>query len=247
MQLIYTFTQVWNIVASPRYFDIVVAVFVTTLIMSNILSSAKIIDLGFSLGPVELAFDAGTLLFPISYIFGDILTEIYGYSRSRRVIWIGFGMLLLSGIAIGLADWLPAEVSWEQTVGTGAYRSVLGGFSSLIVASLAAYWIGEFSNSYILARLKILTRGRWVWSRTIASTVVGQLLDTLVFVGLATILGVFTLELAPALIATNYILKVGVEVVLTPLTLVIIANLKRIEGIDHFDYDTHFNPFQFKA
>lgn len=247
MQLIFILTGVWNIVVSPRYFDIVVAVFVTTLIMSNILSSAKIIDLGLSLGPIDLAFDAGTLLFPISYIFGDILTEIYGYSRSRRVIWIGFGMLLLSGVAIWLADQLPAEVSWDQTVGTSAYRSVLGGFSSLMIASLAAYWIGEFSNSYVLARLKILTNGRWVWSRTIASTLVGQLLDTLVFIGLATVLGAFTPELAPALVATNYILKVGVEVVLTPLTLLVIANLKRVEGIDHFDYDTRFNPFRFRA
>lgn len=215
--------------------------------MSNILSSAKIIDLGFTVGPLKFAFDAGTLLFPISYIFGDILTEIYGYGRSRRVIWIGFGMLSLSGMMIWLADQLPAEAAWEHAVGSSAYRGVLGGFSSLIIASLAAYWIGEFSNSYILARLKVLTKGRWIWSRTISSTLVGQLLDTLVFIGLATIFGAFTPELAPTLIATNYVLKVGIEVVFTPLTLLVIVNLKRIEGIDHFDRSVRFNPFQFGA
>lgn len=233
--------------SAPKHFDIVVAVFVTTLILSNILSSAKIIDLGLALGPIDLIFDAGTILFPISYIFGDILTEVYGYARSRRVIWIGFAMMALTGASIWLTGILPAESMWSQSVGADAYQAVLGGVPGLLAASLAAYWIGEFANSYVLARMKLATEGRWVWSRTIASTLVGQMLDTAVFVGIATAVGVFPPEIALPLIATNYIFKVAIEVLFTPLTLGIIASLKRSEGVDHFDRNISFNPFQLRG
>lgn len=233
--------------SAPKHFDIVVAVFVTTLILSNILSSAKIIDLGLALGPIDLIFDAGTILFPISYIFGDILTEVYGYARSRRVIWIGFAMMALTGGSIWLTGVLPGESMWTQSVGADAYQAVLGGVPGLLVASLAAYWIGEFANSYILARMKLATAGRWVWSRTIASTLVGQLLDTAVFVGIATALGVFPPEIALPLIATNYFFKVAVEVLFTPLTLRIISMLKQSEGVDHFDHNVSFNPFHLRG
>lgn len=230
-----------------RYYDGIVALFVATLLLSNLLSSAKIIDLGVSLGPLPLAFDAGTLVFPISYIFGDILTEVYGYKRSRRVIWLGFGAALLMGALVWLAGLLPGEAQWEAYAGQSAYDAILGGVSGLIAASLAAYWLGEFSNSYVLARMKIATQGRWVWSRTIGSTLVGQAVDTLVFFLIATALGVFPPELLLTLVVTNYILKVGIEVLFTPGTVRLIGWLKRAEQEDVYDYDTRFSPFHFDA
>src|SRR5215207_2354380 len=210
-----------------RFFDLIMAVFVTVLVVSNIASSAKIVDWGVSLFGVRMAFDAGTILFPISYIFGDILTEVYGYKRSRRVIWSGFGATALMAFFIWLAGVLPGEVFWQQTVGQDAFNAVLGGVSGLVVASLVAYFMGEFSNSYVLARMKILTKGRWVWSRTIGSTLVGEAIDTVVFFTIATALGVFPPEIVVSLMVTNYILKVGIEVILTPLTLQVIRWLKR--------------------
>lgn len=224
-----------------RFYDYVMALFVTVLLLSNLLSSAKIIDL--EVGPFRLIFDAGTLVFPISYIFGDILTEVYGYKRSRRVIWMGFAATVLMGFFVWLAGILPGESEWSGYAGQDAYNAILGGISGLIVASLIAYWMGEFSNSYVLARMKIMTKGRWVWSRTIGSTIIGQAVDTLSFFIIATLLGVFPPQIFLSLVATNYALKVGIEVVLTPLTLQIIAHLKRAEHEDYYDYDTNFNPF----
>lgn len=227
-----------------RYYDLVMALFVTVLLLSNLLSSAKIIDLNTSLGPLALIFDAGTLVFPISYIFGDILTEVYGYRRSRRVIWTGFIATALLGFFVWLAGVLPGESLWQATVGQSAYNAVLGGISGLVVASLAAYWAGEFSNSYVLAKLKIATRGRWLWSRTIGSTLVGQAVDTTIFFSIATLLGVFPPELLVSLVLTNYILKVGLEVLLTPVTLRVVTLLKRAENEDYYDHQTDFNPFR---
>jgi uncharacterized integral membrane protein (TIGR00697 family) len=230
-----------------KYLDLIMVLFVTVLLLSNLLSSAKIIDLGISIGPLALAFDAGTLVFPISYIFGDILTEVYGYKRSRRVIWSGFGATALMAFFIWLAGVLPGEVFWQQSVGQDAFNAVLGGVSGLAVASLIAYFMGEFSNSYVLARMKILTKGRWVWSRTIGSTLVGEGIDTSVFFTIATALGVFPPEIMLSLMVTNYILKVGIEVILTPLTLQVIRWLKRVENEDYYDYNTNFNPFRLDA
>lgn len=240
-----------------RYFDLVMVLFVTVLLLSNLLSSAKIIDLNASIAGLPLAFDAGTLVFPISYIFGDILTEVYGYKRSRRVIWMGFLATALMGFFVWLAGILPGEAEWLAYAGytdaagellfsgQAAYNSILGGISGLVVASLAAYWVGEFSNSYVLAKMKIATKGRWVWSRTISSTLVGQALDTVVFFLIATLLlNVFPVSLLITLIVTNYILKVGIEVILTPFTLAFVRWLKRTEGVDYYDHDTRFNPFR---
>lgn len=227
-----------------RYYDLIMALFVTVLLISNLLSSAKIIDLGFSLGALKFAFDAGTLVFPISYIFGDVLTEVYGYRRSRRVIWAGFGANVLLGFFIWLASVLPGEAEWQGYAGQDAYDVILGGVSSLIVASLAAYFLGEFSNSYVLAKMKLWTGGRWLWTRTIGSTLVGQFIDTTVFILLATALGVFPPELMPSLIATNYVLKVGFEALLTPLTYRVVNLLKAAEREDYFDRQTDFNPFK---
>lgn len=227
-----------------RYFDLIMALFVTVLLLSNLLSSAKIIDLGVSLGPLALIFDAGTLVFPISYIFGDILTEVYGYKRSRRVIWMGFLATALMGFFVWLTGALPGESFWQDTVGQTAYNAVLGGISGLVVASLAAYFMGEFSNSYVLAKLKVATKGRWLPLRTIGSTLVGQGVDTVTFFVIATLLGVFPPELIVSLIITNYILKVGIEVIFTPLTLVIVNAIKRAENEDYYDTETNFNPFR---
>jgi len=227
-----------------RYYDLIMALFVTVLLISNLLSSAKIIDLGFSLGALAFAFDAGTLVFPISYIFGDVLTEVYGYRRSRRVIWAGFGANVLLGFFVWLASALPGEAEWQGYAGQGAYDAILGGISGLIVASLAAYFLGEFTNSYLLAKMKLWTGGRWLWTRTIGSTLVGQMVDTTVFTLIATALGVFPPELLASLIATNYVLKVGFEVLLTPLTYRIINLLKAAEREDYFDRQTDFNPFK---
>src|SRR5512134_2625545 len=164
-----------------RYFDLIVAVFVTVLVVSNIASSAKVVDWGVGLFGVPMAFDAGTILFPISYIFGDILTEVYGYRRSRRVIWVGFACLALSAIIFWVVGVLPGEATWQGYAGDAAYEAILGGMSTggIVLASLAGYWLGEFTNSFTLAKMKILTKGRWLWTRTIGSTLVGELVDTL--------------------------------------------------------------------
>jgi hypothetical protein len=229
-----------------RYFDYIMALFVTVLVISNIASSAKIVDWGVSLFGIPLAFDAGTILFPISYIFGDILTEVYGYQRSRRVIWAGFLCLALSAAAFWAVSVLPGEATWQQYAGQAAYLAILGGMSSggIVLASLLGYWTGEFSNSYTLAKMKIMTKGRWLWSRTIGSTLVGQLVDTVVFVLVACLFGVFPWSLFLTLALTNYIFKCGVEVLMTPVTYVVVNRLKRVEGEDYYDYDTRFTPFK---
>lgn len=227
------------------------ALFVTVLLVSNIASSAKIIDWGVSLPVVNLplAFDGGTLLFPISYIFGDVLTEVYGYARGRRVIWAGFGMAALMGLTLWLVGRMPGEATWQANTGQAAYDSVLGGVSrgGILVASLAAYWAGEFSNSYVLARMKVWTSGRWLWTRTIGSTLVGEGVDSILFVVIASALGVFPWSIAVSIIVANYIFKVGIEVLFTPLTYRIVNVLKRVEREDYFDKDTDFNPFRLAA
>ncbi len=158
-----------------RYFDLVVAVFVTVLITSNIASSAKIIDWGISLAGLRLSFDAGTLLFPVSYIFGDILTEVYGYKKAQRVIWTGFAALALSALVFWAVSALPGEATWQEYAGQAAYDAILGGMSTggIVLASLAAYWAGSFSNAFVLSRLKVITGGKFLWLRTIGSTLVG--------------------------------------------------------------------------
>lgn len=228
-----------------RYYDLIMAVFVTVLIVSNVLSSAKIVDWRLNLFGVPLAFDAGTMLFPISYIFGDILTEVYGYRRSRRVIWMGFFCLFFSSLLFYVARVLPGEETWERQAGQAAFDAILSGMTSggMVLASLLGYWMGEFSNSYTLAKMKILTRGRWLWTRTIGSTLVGEGVDTVVFVAVATAFGVFPPSLMVSLMVTNYLFKVAVEAALTPATYAVVAFLKGAEGVDHYDYQTDFNPF----
>ncbi len=230
---------------SFRFFDIIMALFVTVLIVSNIASSAKIVDWGANLLGLPLAFDAGTLLFPVSYIFGDILTEVYGYKRSRRVIWTGFAALALAAATFALVSALPGEAAWQSYAGDAAYNAILGGMSTggIVLASLAGYWSGEFLNSFVLAKLKVATAGRWLWLRTIGSTLAGQGVDTLVFMLVASLAGVFPWELFATLTVTNYIFKVGIEALMTPVTYALVAGLKRAENEDYYDRDTNFNPF----
>ena len=194
---------------------------------------------------LPLAFDAGTILFPVSYIFGDILTEVYGYKQSRRVIWAGFACLALSALVFWMVSRMPGEATWQGYAGDDAYNVILGGMSSggIVLASLAGYWTGEFTNSFILAKMKVLTRGRWLWARTIGSTIFGQLVDTVLFVVVASAFGVFPWSLFLALTVTNYLFKCGVEALMTPVTYGIVAALKRIEAVDVYDRDTNFNPF----
>ena len=237
-----------NTTRQYRYFDIIMAVFVTVLVVSNIASSAKIVDWGFSIFGVRMAFDAGTILFPVSYIFGDILTEVYGYKNSRRVIWAGFACLALSALIFGVVQIIPGEAQWQKYAGDAAYLAILGGMSSggIVLASLSGYWSGEFTNSFILARMKILTRGRWLWTRTIGSTIVGELVDTVVFVAIASLFKVFPWSLFLTLSLTNYLFKCGVEVLMTPFTYAAVATLKKTEQEDYFDRETNFNPFSLK-
>ncbi|MFA6259395.1 MAG: queuosine precursor transporter [Candidatus Peribacteraceae bacterium] len=228
-----------------RYIDALTALFVTSLLLSNIASSAKIIDWGVSVWGLRLAFDAGTLLFPVSYILGDVLTEVYGYARARRVIWIGFGCAALMGALLWIVARLPGEAQWQQYAGDDAYNAILGsvGNGAIIVASLLAYLFGAFSNSVILAKMKVWTRGRKLWTRTIGSTLIGQALDTGLFVLIAAAFGVFPWSLVLSLIVANYVFKVGIEAVLTPVTYIVVGILKRAEREDYYDRTTDFTPF----
>lgn len=215
-----------------RYIDLVMAAFVAVLLISNI-ASTKIVAFG------PFSFDGGTLLFPLAYIFGDVLTEVYGYRRSRRVIWTGFFWLVMTALVLGIVDWLPAASDWS---GQDAFHAILGQTPRIVAASLLAYFAGEFSNSFVLAKMKLATQGRWLWTRTIGSTLVGEGVDTVVFV-LVAFLGVLPNELVWAVLISNYIFKVGVEVVFTPVTYAVVAFLKRAEREDYYDRDTDFNPF----
>jgi uncharacterized integral membrane protein (TIGR00697 family) len=217
-----------------RYFDLVMVAFVAVLLISNV-ASTKILQLG------ELTFDGGTLLFPLSYIFGDILTEVYGYRRSRRVIWTGFVAAALMSAVFWIVGVLPAAPDWNNQ---SAYDAILGMTPRIVIASLLAYFAGEFSNSFTLAKLKIVTQGRLLWSRTIGSTVIGEGVDTLIFVTVA-FWGAIPTELLLAVMISNYVFKVGFEVVATPLTYAVVHWLKRAEGVDVYDNGTNFNPFAF--
>lgn len=226
-----------------RYFDLVMAAFVTILIVSNIASSAKIVDWGVSIFHIPLAFDAGTILFPLSYIFGDVLTEVYGFRRSRRVIWTGFACLALTSLVLWLVRIMPGEATWQAQTGQTAFNNVLGGISTggIVLASLSAYLVGEFANSVILAKLKVATNGRFLWVRTIGSTLIGEGLDSLIFVSIACLAGVFPWAIFVTLVLTNYIFKTGIEMIMTPVTYWVVAKLKHAENEDYYDRDTRFN------
>ncbi len=223
-----------------RYFDLILGAFAVALVVSNI-ASTKVATL--DLGAWKPVFDGGTFLFPLTYIFGDVLTEVYGYARSRRVIWFGMGMNLLASLVFALVGLLPTDPSSPTK---GAFESVLGFVPQIVLASLAAFFLGEFLNAFVLAKLKVATKGRFLWVRTIGSTLVGEAADTLCFTFLAFGIGANALprEVLISIIVTNYVYKVGLEVILTPVTYAVVNFLKRAEGVDHYDTRTNFNPFR---
>jgi queuosine precursor transporter len=211
---------------------IIIAVFITCLITANIIA-VKVIAFGSFILP------AAVFVFPISYIFGDILTEVYGYKTARKVIWLGFGCNLLFVLFAWIGQILPGAPFWE---GQDAYKSILGYTPRLLAASFAGYLVGEFVNSFVLARMKILTKGRWLWTRTIGSTIFGEGLDTAIFIIFAFI---GTPSFAFIMIFNHWVSKVGIEVVFTPVTYIVVNWLKRKEGIDTYDFKTRYNPFSF--
>jgi len=226
---------------SFRYFDLVMAAFVTILLLSNVLGAGKraVIDLPF-VGPWP--FGAGILFFPLSYVIGDILTEVYGYARARRCIWVGTAALMFMAFMSWVVVALPPDEGWT---GQGAYEAVFGQVPRIVFASIVAFWAGEFVNSFVLAKMKVLTSGRHLWSRTIGSTVVGQAVDSLLFYPLA-FWGAegWTTESVVKVLLTQWALKVAWEALLTPLTYVVVNTLKWREGVDLFDVHTDFTPFR---
>ena len=224
-----------------RYFDFVMAAFVTILLLSNVLGAGKRAEVDLPLLGLW-PFGAGILFFPLAYVIGDILTEVYGYARARRCIWAGFvATLFMAGMAHVVVA-LPPASDWP---GQAAYESVFGQVPRIVFASVVAFWLGEFANSYVLARMKLLTRGRHLWSRTIGSTIVGQGIDSLIFYPLA-FYGApgWPLEAMLWVMVSQFALKVGWEVLLTPVTYAVVGFLKRREGIDVYDSGTDFTPFR---
>jgi queuosine precursor transporter len=226
-----------------RYYEFVMAAFVTVLICSNLIGPAKIAQLDLPLlGPVS--FGAGVLFFPVSYVFGDILTEVYGYARSRRVIWAGFAGLMFAAVMASVVVALPPAPFWNNQ---SAYEIAFGSTWRIAAASLAAFVCGEFVNSFVLAKMKILTAGRWLWTRTIGSTLFGEGVDSLIFYPLAFWGGgLIPDDRLPQIMLVQFLSKVGVEVVFTPLTYIVVGWLKRAEREDYYDRDTDFNPFTLK-
>jgi len=220
--------------SSYKYFDVLMTFFVVVLVLSNIASSAKIVDLRFSVFGIPMAFDGGTLLFPLAYVLGDILTEVYGFRAAKRVIWTGFAVLAFSSLVFSVLKLLPGESSWEAETGSAAYNAVLGGMSSggIVLASLAGYLAGEFSNSASLSKIKVLTKGRWLWFRAMVSSLIGELLDSLIFVSIACLTGVFGWNLFLSLALTNYILKCLIEALVLPITYTAVRLLKKGEGAE---------------
>ena len=220
-----------------KYYDLVMALFVTVLLCSNVIGAAKVCTVwGFTFG-------AGVLFFPISYIFNDVLTEVYGYARARKVVWAGFGAIVFASFMSWVVLTLPPAIGWNDQ---RAYETVFGQTPRIVFASLGAFFVGEFANSYVLARMKILTSGRFLWSRTIGSTIVGEGVDSLVFYPLA-FLGVWENRLVLTVMVSNYIIKVLWEAIVTPFTYRVVGFLKRAEQEDYYDIGTDFTPFSLEV
>jgi uncharacterized integral membrane protein (TIGR00697 family) len=220
-----------------KYYDLVMALFVTVLVCSNIIGAAKVATVG------GFAFGAGVLFFPISYIFNDVLTEVYGYRRARKVVWAGFGALIFASVMSYVVVALPPAADWLDQ---GAYETVFGQTPRIVFASIAAFFVGELSNSYVLAKMKLRTAGRFLWLRTIGSTVVGEGIDSAVFYPMA-FFGVWTNELLLEVMLANYVIKVVWEALITPVTYLVVNFLKRAEQEDYYDRDTDFTPFSIEV
>jgi uncharacterized integral membrane protein (TIGR00697 family) len=226
-----------------RYFNFVMVAFVTVLICSNLIGPAKIAQIDLPMWGL-LTFGAGVLFFPVSYVFGDILTEVYGYSRARRVIWSGFGALAFASIMASMVVALPPAPFWKHQA---AYEVAFGSTWRIVLASMIAYFCGEFVNSLVLAKMKILTQGKHLWSRTIGSTIFGEAVDSALFYPLAFYgTGIIPDEKLPMVMLAQFVLKVSVEVIFTPFTYWLVNWLKRAENEDYYDRQTDFNPFHLK-
>jgi uncharacterized integral membrane protein (TIGR00697 family) len=216
-----------------RYYDLIMAAFVTVLLCSNIIGAEKVVNLfGFSFG-------AGILFFPISYFFNDVLTEVYGYARSRKVVWAGFSALIFASVMAAVVVGLPAAQGWSHQ---GSYEVVFGQTPRIVLASLTAFFCGEFANSFVLAKMKLITEGKLLWTRTIGSTVAGEFVDSLIFYPVA-FYGFWPNDLVIKVMVTNYALKVIWEVVATPVTYKVVNFLKKKENEDYYDWETKFTPF----
>jgi hypothetical protein len=225
-----------------RYYDFIVAAMVSVVLCSNLIGPAKVCTLHLPLVGA-LTFGAGNLFFPVSYLLDDVLTEVYGYSGSRRAIWAGFFATAFASFMAWAIIAMPPSASEPFNVQLQpALVTVFGNTWRIAVASLVAFWIGDFANSWVLAKMKLLTQGRWLWTRTVGSTVVGEGLDSITFYPLA-FAGIWTGETMLAVITFNWLLKVAIEVLATPITYAVVGFLKRSEGIDTFDTHTRFNPF----
>ncbi|HEX4848926.1 MAG TPA: queuosine precursor transporter [Novosphingobium sp.] len=238
-----------------RYFDYVMAAFVAILLLSNLIGAAKlaVADLSWltgwtgwlpwhwlGIGPDGLMiFGAGILFFPLSYVIGDVLTEVYGYANARRCVWMGFGALIFMAFMSYVVVAMPPAAGWD---GQAAYQSVFGSTWRIVLASILAFWAGEFVNSFVLAKMKIWTKGKHLWSRTIGSTVFGQGVDSLIFYPVA-FLGIWTTDQVLTVMVTNWFLKVLWEALLTPVTYAVVGWFKAREGVDVFDSGTDFSPF----
>jgi len=220
-----------------KYLDIATVIFVVSLLLSNLVTSNKFSQIG------NFSFGSGVILFPVSYLIGDVLTEVYGYSKSRRVIWIGFITVIISVLIVQIILCMPPADNWPNQK---AYETVFSNVPRTVCSSIFAYFVGEFANSYTLAKMKILTGGKYLWTRTIGSTTVGEGVDTLIFYPCA-FLGIFDPSLILKIMIANYTLKVLWEVIATPLTYKIVGFLKKKENEDYFDYKTNFSPFVLKG
>jgi queuosine precursor transporter len=220
-----------------RYYDLIMAAFVTVLLCSNLIGVGKVATV------FGLTFGAGVLFFPLSYVFGDILTEVYGYARARKVVWAGFGAMTFASFMAWIIVQLPPAEGWKNQE---AYAMIFGQTPRIVAASLVAFWIGEFANSFVLAKLKIATAGRYLWVRTIGSTIIGEGIDSAIFFP-AAFYGTWPNDLVLQVTLSNYLIKVGWEVVLTPVTYQIVGFLKRAEKEDYFDRDTRFTPFSLET
>jgi queuosine precursor transporter len=219
-----------------RLLPVISGLFVGVLVLSNVLA-AKMLRIG------PFVFDGGTLLFPLSYIFGDLLTEVYGYKESRKVIWTGLAALVVMSLNIWLIGALPAESSWTFQK---SYNDILAQVPRIALASVVGYFAGEYSNSVVLSRMKVLTKGRWLWTRTIGSTLVGELADTLLFVTVA-FAGSYPTPVLLAMIGSNYLFKCSIEAAFTPLTYKVVGFVKRSESADAYDYGERYNPLPIKG
>jgi len=225
---------------SYQYYDLILAAFVTVLLCTNFISAPKRVTIG------GFTFGAGVLFFPISYLFGDILTEVYGYARSRRVVWAGFTAMIFASFLSWVVLKLPPEESWKANGNQAAWETVFGNAPRIVVASILGFFCGEFVNSFVMAKMKVLTRGRYLWMRTIGSTIVGEAADSAIFYPVAWV-GVWDLDRIGTVLTANYCLKVVWEVLATPLTYKIVGYLKRVEHEDYYDYGTNFTPFSLEA